>query len=81
VCLKAGGDRTAARAALEQARAHGAVLLADAGLAGWDDDDNSALPVSIPPSIAAATETAIDAEPTVAIFLADQAAPRLEYRG
>ncbi|HEX3426787.1 MAG TPA: hypothetical protein VHT30_11685 [Acidimicrobiales bacterium] len=56
-------------------------MLADAGLAGWDDDDNSALPVSIPPSIAAATETAIDAEPTVAIFLADQAAPRLEYRG
>ena len=72
--LKAAGDRGAAKAALEQASAAGVGMLADVGLAGWDNDADDARPVEIPTSVAVATDIQLDAEPTAALFLAEQLA-------
>jgi tetratricopeptide (TPR) repeat protein len=72
--FKAAGDRSAAKAALERALADGLGMLADVGLAGWDNEVDDAHPVEIPASAAAATDVQLDAEPTVALFLAEQCA-------
>jgi len=60
--LKAAGDRSAAKAALEQASADGVGMLADVGLAGWDNDADDAHPWRSPPQFATATDIQLDAE-------------------
>lgn len=66
------GRREEAGAYLEEAKAAGAVLLADVGLAALTVPVDEAPSVDIPASIRAATGEDVDAEPTVLNFLAEQ---------
>jgi tetratricopeptide (TPR) repeat protein len=70
--LITAGRRDEARAYLEQAKAGGAVLLADAGLAALTVPADDARQVEVPRSILSATDAEIDAEPAVLNFLAEQ---------
>lgn len=61
------------RTHLEAARAGGQTLLADFGLAVLDVPSNTAPAINVPASIAAASREALDKEPTVLNFLAENA--------
>ncbi|GAA4462520.1 DUF4365 domain-containing protein [Phytohabitans houttuyneae] len=69
--LIGAGRRDEARAWLEEAKAEGAVLLADVGLAALTVPADVAQQVELPLSILHASDTDIDAEPTVLNALAE----------
>ncbi|MFI5898045.1 DUF4365 domain-containing protein [Actinoplanes sp. NPDC051513] len=66
------GRRREARTYLEQARAEGAVLLADVGLAALSMPGDHAAQLEVPPSMREATDDELNAEPSVLNFLAEQ---------
>lgn len=70
--LITAGRREEARAYLDEAKAGGAILLADVGLAALTVPADHAGQAEVPQSIKAATDAEIDAEPTVLNFLAEQ---------
>ena len=71
LALVTAGRRREARLHLERARADGAVLLSDVGLAALSVPADQAACVEVPRSMGEATEAEVDAEPTVLNFLAE----------
>ncbi|WKU03505.1 DUF4365 domain-containing protein [Micromonospora sp. HUAS LYJ1] len=72
LALISAGRRDEARVWLEEAKADGAILLADVGLAALTIPADEAQQVELPPSLLEASEAEIDAEPTVLNALAEQ---------